>query len=80
MFERALRADATVAVVGDVRDRVVSTLVACPNLNRSHAPTKVDHDPRGSLGNQKPYVVKMTCAAITMPGSAPHAGRLNESQ
>jgi hypothetical protein len=39
-------------------DRRVSTLVAGPNRSSSHEATKLDHDPRGSLGSQKPYVVK----------------------
>jgi hypothetical protein len=39
----------------------VVTLVALPYQNNSQERTKSDQDPRGSLGNQKPYVVKMRC-------------------
>jgi hypothetical protein len=34
-------------------------LVAGPNRRSSHEATKLDHEPRGSLGSQEPYAVKM---------------------
>ena len=37
-----------------------SDSVDLPKRINSHAPTKSDHDPRGSFGNQKPYAPNTT--------------------
>jgi hypothetical protein len=46
-------------------ERCVVTFVARPYLRSSQAPTKTDHDPRGSFGNQNPYAVIMMWYAMT---------------
>src|SRR6266478_4051449 len=47
-------------------ERRSEVLVAGPKRNSSHDPTKSDHEPRGSFGNQNPYAEKMTWDASTI--------------
>ena len=52
--------------------RRVVTFVAGPKRRSSQDATKSDHDPRGSLGSQNPYVVKIEWNAMTMAAPELH--------